>query len=331
MARIALGALTTLNLSTHLDPMFIELYAAQAGNFSGATTFTYGNGTGSRNLVINGGATNATDGGKLTFQRNGANGFIVGDAGGVLGSGAGDGVLLTNGATNIRFWTNGAERMRVDASGQMGIGVTPTCKLDVFGNFLQVRDATYTGYFGRATDLVSGGAATDLGIFSGTGNILLATGAGVERLRIGAGPVTPGGDNTQTLGAVAKRWSVVYAGTGAINTSDAREKTAVAPLMTSEIAAAKDLAREIGAFQFLDAVKAKGEGARLHIGMTVQRAIEIMQGHGLEAERYGFICYDEWEAEGDTPAGSRYGFRVDELLLFLARGFEARLSTLEAA
>jgi hypothetical protein len=133
-------------------------------------------------------------------------------------------------------------------------------------------------------------------------------------------------------------------------------------MSSAEVLASRDLAREIGAFQFLAMVAEKGaEQARMHLGMTVQRAIEIMQGHGLQPMHYAFVCYDEWpetvlparteqretglfDAQGNPvlqtveiapaqtiPGGNRYGFRTDELLLFIARGLEARLTALEAA
>ncbi len=152
------------------------------------------------------------------------------------------------------------------------------------------------------------------------------------------GNVRPISDGTRTLGNAGNRWSVVYASTGTINTSDAREKTAVRALTSAEVAAAKQLAAEIGGYKFLSAIASKGEAnARTHIGMTVQRAIEVMQSHGLNPFAYGFICYDSWPAKAaaeDEPAqaaGDRYSFRPDELLLFIARGFEARLAALEAA
>lgn len=158
--------------------------------------------------------------------------------------------------------------------------------------------------------------------------------------------VRPLADNTYSCGTAALKYSVVYSNTGAINTSDAREKTEVRRLEDRELDAAKLLGKEIGAFQFLEAIKAKGDDARLHIGMTVQRAIEVMEGCGLDPMNYSFICYDEWEAtdevtsedeEGNitvvspaTEAGDRYGFRMDQLLAFIAAGFEARLSDLES-
>ena len=116
-------------------------------------------------------------------------------------------------------------------------------------------------------------------------------------------------------------------------------------------AAAKALAKEIGTYRFLDAVAAKGDAARFHPGLTVQRAIEIMAAHGLDALRYGFICHDAWDEEvtehpaltdengiettpartEKKPAGDLYSFRPDELMLFIGRGLDARLSALEAA
>ena len=111
------------------------------------------------------------------------------------------------------------------------------------------------------------------------------------------------GDNTQQLGVSARRWSVVFAATGTINTSDAREKTEVRPLSAAEIAAAKDLGKEIGAYRWLASVQEKGVDAREHIGMTVQRAIQIMEAHGLDPFNYGFICFDKWDDEWeDVPA-----------------------------
>lgn len=151
-----------------------------------------------------------------------------------------------------------------------------------------------------------------------------------------AGTITHSTDNVWSFGTAARRASVVYAASGTINTSDAREKTSVTALSAAEIQSAKLLAAEIGAYQWLASIEAKGADARKHIGMTVQRAIEVMESCGLDPFKYGFICFDEWGAvenedgEITQEAGNRYSFRPDELLLFIARGFEARLAALEA-
>lgn len=104
-------------------------------------------------------------------------------------------------------------------------------------------------------------------------------------------------DNVWAFGDPAHRATQVFCTAGVINTSDAREKTPVSPFKEAEIAAAQEMVREIGLYQWLAAVQEKGEEARYHIGMTVQRAIEIMRSHGLDPMRYAFICYDKWDAE----------------------------------
>ena len=184
---------------------------------------------------------------------------------------------------------------------------------------------------------------------------------GTSRLSVGTSAIYPSTDNALSAGTSAFRYSVVYAASGSINTSDAREKTLVRPLSAAEVAAASTLAREIGAYRFLAAVAQKGGAAREHIGMTVQRAIEVMEAHGLDPMAYGFICYDSWPervvetpatygsheslvndqgsplqvvvepARAETvPAGDRYSFRPDQLALFILRGMDARLAELEA-
>ena len=157
---------------------------------------------------------------------------------------------------------------------------------------------------------------------SGDSFLRLATNA-VTRVEIGNAAsqsvLRPGADNAQPLGDATKRWSAVFAGSGTINTSDAREKTKVRQLTAAEIAAATQLAKEIGAFRFLAAVAEKGDGAREHIGMTVQRAREILEQHGLDPFSYSFICYDKWgkqviehEAQKRThPAVYRKTMTVD--------------------
>ncbi|MGU3361124.1 DUF2793 domain-containing protein [Methylobacterium sp. M6A4_1b] len=215
--------------------------------------------------------------------------------------------------------------------------------------------------FVKPADGTRPGTLREVARFGADGNLGLGSSAPLAT-RLGvAGIIAHTADNTWSLGTPALRASVIYAGTGAISTSDAREKTPVAPLSEAEIAAARLLAGEIGTFRFHEALALKGDGARRHVGLTVQRAAAVLADAGLDPFAYGFICRDSWpavapreavaarEAEIDADgaesvpavpaqdaapgreAGERYGFRTDQLLLFLARGFEARLSALEAA
>lgn len=53
-------------------------------------------------------------------------------------------------------------------------------------------------------------------------------------------------------------------------------------------------------FLFNDAVKKKGDAARIHAGVIAQQVVEAFEKHGLDATRYGLLCYDKWEDEYET-------------------------------
>lgn len=168
--------------------------------------------------------------------------------------------------------------------------------------------------------------------------------ASTDIVKVDATSFRPITDDVTDLGTASFRWEEVFAGIGSINTSDARVKTEVRPFTSDELNAAKDLSKEIGFYQFLKSVDEKGDDAREHVGMTVQRAIEIMESHNLDPFNYGFICYDEWEEtlevtqsldeEGNViheaitgrEAGSLFSFRPDQLDRFMIKGLEQRLT-----
>lgn len=127
----------------------------------------------------------------------------------------------------------------------------------------------------------------------------------------------PNSDNAQTLGTASERWSVVYAGTGTINTSDEREKQDIADLEAAEKRVALALKGLIKKFRFKDAVEAKGDGARIHVGVIAQEVMAAFQAEALDPMRYGVVCYDEWEATEERSAGNRYGVRYEELFAFI--------------
>lgn len=157
------------------------------------------------------------------------------------------------------------------------------------------------------------------------------------------GHFAPAFDNNLSIGWAQKRVSAVYAVNGTIQTSDGRLKTDVREFSEAEVAAACALSKEIGFWKWREKVAIEGDQARSHVGMTVQRAIEVMESFGLDPMSYGFICYDSWDEstevnefdsdgngiENKLPAGDRYSFRYEQLNLFIARGFEKRLSDIE--
>lgn len=164
---------------------------------------------------------------------------------------------------------------------------------------------------------------------SGSDALTIVTG-GTTRLGIDSNGLHPATDNTFRSGWAGGRWSVVFAGTGTINTSDAREKTPMRALSSAELAAAKRISASIGAFQFLT-------GVRTHVGVMAQDVWAIMADEGLidpitegvtPDSKYAFLCYDEWDGD---DAGNRFGIRPDQLALFLIAAQEARIAALEAA
>lgn len=167
-------------------------------------------------------------------------------------------------------------------------------------------------------------------VFSVTGAGARTSDRRSQCLSINIFSVFPTRNNAITLGGGSNLWSIVYSATGTINTSDAREKDWRGGLSPAELAAAKDLAKEIGVYRWLSAIEEKGDDARLHVGILAQTVQTVMERHGLDAHRYGFFCWDQWEADENKPAGDRFGVRYDELAMFVAAAQEQRLAALEA-
>lgn len=154
-------------------------------------------------------------------------------------------------------------------------------------------------------------------------------------------------DGVYSIGSGSARWNTIYATTGAINTSDEREKQQVELLTDKEKSVALKLKAEMRTFKFNDAVETKGdENARIHFGIIAQKIVEVFSSEGLDATKYALLCYDEWEdqykdvievdeetgepvidEETNEPkiigqeltleAGNRYGVRYEELLCFI--------------
>ena len=164
--------------------------------------------------------------------------------------------------------------------------------------------------------------------------------AGAEAARFEVGRnFRPATDNAYTLGTSSFRWSVVYAATGTINTSDERSKQDISDLDETEKLVASKVKGLIKKFRFKDAVARKGDSARIHVGVIAQEVIESFKSEGLDPMRYGIICYNEWEEQPEikTPvldedgnetgemfisqefraAGNSYGIRYEELLAFI--------------
>ena len=146
---------------------------------------------------------------------------------------------------------------------------------------------------------------------------------GSGNLYVSCAKFAPNDDNLTPLGSGSTRWSTIYAGTGAINTSDAREKQDIEVLDAAEKRVALAIKGMLKKFRFKDSVAEKGADARIHVGVIAQEVEAAFASEGLDAAKYALLCYDEWDAEFDDEgvqtlaAGSRYGVRYEELLAFI--------------
>jgi len=138
--------------------------------------------------------------------------------------------------------------------------------------------------------------------------------------------VRPYVDNTASLGQSTNRFTNVFASGGVINTSDRRHKTSILPINDAVLDAWSEVNYQ--QFRYIDAVKEKGEEARVHIGVIAQEIEEAFSRHGLDAFDYGLLCYDEWDDifEKDENGNdilvrekdSLYGVRSNECLMLEA-------------
>jgi hypothetical protein len=106
--------------------------------------------------------------------------------------------------------------------------------------------------------------------------------------------IFPNLDNASSCGQAANRWSVIYAGSATINTSDANQKEQIADLSDAEKRVAVKLKSLIKKFKFKDSVAKKGDAARWHVGVIAQDVEAAFASEQLNANDYGVFCRDEW-------------------------------------
>ena len=167
-------------------------------------------------------------------------------------------------------------------------------------------------------------------------------------LKTSNGNLFPGNDNNQALGNSSRRWSTIYAGTGVISTSDARDKTDFKNIPDEVLDAWEDV--NYLQFKFIDSVEEKGDQARYHIGVVAQQIKDAFEGRGLDPFKYGLLCYDKWDdltvptlddnnittktldpnlRRTILKAGDRYSIRADECLMLEAALIRRKLLWLQ--
>jgi hypothetical protein len=109
-------------------------------------------------------------------------------------------------------------------------------------------------------------------------------------------------DGTINLGGASNRWATVFATTGAINTSDARDKQDIRPLSDREKAVGLALRDLIRAYKWAN-VSPPGT----YVGVIAQDVIAAFTAEGLDAFEYGIV----------NNEGNRLGVRYDQVFAFI--------------
>ena len=234
---------------------------------------------------------------------------------------------IANGGTNttatpnaggIAYGTGSAYAFTTGVSGSYGqmLIYNPTSSLPQWSSVVQA--ITYATSDGAGSANSYWDETGAYGRIGGTNGLILATGGpypGTSRFVADPSTFRPFADNVYALGTASFRYTIVYATTGTINTSDGTQKQQVAGLTFSEYGVARRLKSLIRTFKFNDAVELKGDGARIHVGVIAQDVRDAFIAEGLDPNKYGLFCSDTWTE--NNIEHTRLGIRYDQLLAFI--------------
>lgn len=153
----------------------------------------------------------------------------------------------------------------------------------------------------------------------------------------------PATDNTYSLGTGSLRWSVVYASTGTINTSDARLKDVEGPVplglafvrelepvayrwkvgghdVTAELAPPPHNRPDVGPVAVDVAVPKPG--GRTHYGLIAQQVRSALDARGVD--------FAGWTLADKTDPDSEQGLRYDQFVPILIRAVQELSAEIEA-
>lgn len=245
-----------------------------------------------------------------------AGNFVVADE--ALTAAGTFGFSNTNGP-GLVFWGTGAAGAGML---QLNTGGVARWSWTVTGNFLPALAGTYNigsislpagsvyaAYFRAANHLVGDEGAAEAGSFgfsntngpgmvawgsgsAGGGDLEFKTG-GASRWKIkAAGDLLP--MNIHNVGSASFRVGTYFGVIGAIDTSDAREKSHIRGYTEAEIRVARRLGPKVSFWQLNDSIREKGvEAARIHIGWVFQDVVAAFVAEDLSPFRYGCVGFDE--------------------------------------
>jgi hypothetical protein len=142
-----------------------------------------------------------------------------------------------------------------------------------------------------------------------------------------AASVRPAADNAVTLGASGARWASVWSATGAIQTSDARQKTGIAP---SDLGLDFILSLQPVKYRWIAGGVEDGAtrpGRRTHYGLLAQQVKSALEAAGC-ADFAGHVKADPADAESEE--GLRYDAFIAPLIAAMQQ-LAGRVERLERA
>lgn len=121
--------------------------------------------------------------------------------------------------------------------------------------------------------------------------------------------------------------TLIWNGQAVQTTSDQRLKQQISQIDDDLLTAWEDV--NLVQFKYNDAVKEKGNTARLHTGYVVQQIDEACKSHGVDVSKYGLYCHEVYQeetreveqADGTKttevirPASEHYSLRYTEALI----------------
>jgi len=220
-----------------------------------------------------------------------------------------------NGDNDLRFSTNSAERMRIDSSGNLLVGVSSS-SANMAGLELAANGQLYASTSSTSGHFLNNQSANgDILNFRANGSTVGSIGSATNTFKfttsrsemtfevasasqffgagVGLGPSTSD-DNELDLGRSNARYDDIFATNPNISTSDENEKQNIASLTSAEITAATAISKLFKTFKWKDKVAAKGDDARTHTGVVAQQVQTAMSDAGLDASNYAFWCSDTW-------------------------------------
>ena len=111
------------------------------------------------------------------------------------------------------------------------------------------------------------------------------------------------------LGSSSKRFEDAYVRDGVTTGSDRNYKSDIRELLDAERAVAVSCKSLLRAWKWKDAVSAKSDAARTHIGIVAQDLEQAFTDQGLDAHNYAMFCEDTWyEVDGkqEDTEGNKY-------------------------